>query len=56
MATAKDSSKEVKDFSNMMQSEAANGKDAKLKALAAKTAPVVQHQLDEITKIQAGLK
>lgn len=40
----------------LMQSEASSGKDADLKAFAAKTAPVVQHHLDEITKIQAGLK
>jgi len=40
----------------LMQSEAANGKDAELKAFAAKTVPVVQHHLDEITKIQAGMK
>ena len=40
----------------LMQSEASNGKDADLKAFAAKTAPVVQHHLDEITKIQQGMK
>jgi putative membrane protein len=40
----------------LMQSEASGGKDADLKAFAAKTAPVVQHHLDEITKIQASLK
>lgn len=40
----------------LMQSEASGGKDADLKGFAAKTAPVVQHHLDEITKIQAGLK
>jgi len=40
----------------LMQSEAANGKDTELKGFAAKTAPVVQHHLDEITKIQQGLK
>jgi len=40
----------------LMQSEAANGKDADLKAFAAKTAPVVQAHLTAITKIQAGLK
>lgn len=40
----------------LMQSEAANGKDADLKAFAAKTAPVVQQHLDKITKIQASLK
>jgi len=40
----------------LMQSEAANGKDADLKAFAAKTAPVVQTHLDAIMKIQAGMK
>jgi putative membrane protein len=40
----------------LMQSEASNGKDADLKAFAAKTAPVVQHHLEDITKIQQGLK
>ena len=40
----------------LMQSEARGGKDADLKGFAAKTAPVVQHHLDEITKIQASLK
>ena len=40
----------------LMQSEASNGKDAKLKAFAAKTAPVVQHHLKEIQKIHDGLK
>ena len=40
----------------LMQSEAANGKDADLKAFAAKTAPVVQMHLDAIMKIQAGMK
>lgn len=40
----------------LMQSEASSGKDAELKAFAAKTAPVVQMHLTEITKIQAGLK
>jgi putative membrane protein len=40
----------------LMQSEAANGKDAELKAFAAKTAPVVQMHLDHIQKIHDGLK
>lgn len=40
----------------LMQSEASGGKDADLKGFATKTAPVVQHHLDEITKIQASLK
>jgi putative membrane protein len=40
----------------LMQSEAANGKDAELKAFAAKTAPVVQTHLDHILKIQGSLK
>jgi len=40
----------------LMQSEARGGKDADLKGFAAKTAPVVQHHLDEITKIHASLK
>lgn len=40
----------------LMQAEAASGKDAELKAFAAKTAPVVKHHLDEITKIQAAMK
>ena len=40
----------------LMQSEATNGKDAELKGFAAKTAPVVQHHLDEILKIQGSLK
>src|ERR1700744_2100909 len=40
----------------LMQSEAANGKDADLKAFAAKTAPVVQTHLDAITKISDGMK
>src|ERR1700712_5851466 len=40
----------------LMQSEASNGKDAELKAFAAKTAPVVQMHLDHITKIQGNLK
>ena len=40
----------------LMQGEAASGKDADLKAFAAKTAPVVQTHLDAINKISAGLK
>jgi putative membrane protein len=40
----------------LMQSEAANGKDADLKAFAAKTAPVVQMHLDHIQKIHDSLK
>jgi putative membrane protein len=40
----------------LMQSEASGGQDPQLKAFAAKTAPVVQMHLGEITKIQAGLK
>jgi putative membrane protein len=40
----------------LMQSEASNGKDAELKAFAAKTAPVVQTHLDHILKIQGSLK
>jgi putative membrane protein len=40
----------------LMQSEAANGKDADLKAFAAKTAPVVQMHLTAILKIQDSMK
>jgi putative membrane protein len=40
----------------LMQSEAASGKDADLKAFAAKTAPVVQTHLDAINKISDGMK
>lgn len=40
----------------LMQDEAQNGSDEKLKAFAAKTAPVVKQHLDEITKIQATIK
>jgi putative membrane protein len=40
----------------LMQAEAQSGTDPELKAFAAKTAPVVQHHLDEITRIQANLK
>lgn len=40
----------------LMQSEAANGKDADLKAFASKTAPVVQSHLTEIQKISDSIK
>ena len=40
----------------LMQSEAANGKDADLKAFAAKTAPVVKMHLDAIMKIHTSMK
>lgn len=40
----------------LMQSEAANGKNAELKAFAAKTAPVVQMHLDHVLKIQGNMK
>jgi putative membrane protein len=40
----------------LMQSEASNGKDAELKAFAAKAAPVVQMHLTEIMKIHDGMK
>lgn len=40
----------------LMQSEAANGKDAELKAFAAKSAPVVQMHLDHIQKIHDSMK
>ncbi len=40
----------------LMQSEAGNGKDAELKAFAAKTAPVVQMHLTEIMKIHDSMK
>ena len=40
----------------LLQSEASGGQDPQLKAFAAKTTPVVQMHLEEITKIQAGLK
>jgi len=40
----------------LMQTKASNGKDAELKAFAGKTAPVVQHHLEKILKIQDGLK
>lgn len=41
---------------DLMNDEAKNGKDAELKAFAAKTAPVVQSHLDAITKIKDGMK
>jgi len=40
----------------LMQSEATNGKDAELKAFAAKTAPVVQMHLDAVQKIHDNMK
>ena len=40
----------------LMQGEAADGKDADLKAFAAKTAPVVKMHLDAINKIQSTMK
>lgn len=40
----------------LMNGEKENGKDAELKAFAAKTAPVVQTHLDKIKKIQSTLK
>jgi putative membrane protein len=40
----------------LMKEQAANGKDAELTAFAAKTAPVVQHHLEEITKMQSEVK
>lgn len=40
----------------LMQDEAANGKDADLKAFAAKTAPVVKMHLDAINKIHGSMK
>lgn len=40
----------------LMQNEAANGKDADLKAFAAKTARVVQMHLDAINKIHSEIK
>jgi len=39
-----------------MQAEAANNKDAQLKAFASKTAPVVQGHLTKITQIQSTMK
>ena len=40
----------------LMQDEASNGKDADLKAFAAKTAPVVKTHLDAINKIHGNMK
>ena len=40
----------------LMQSEATNGKDADLKAFAAKTAPVVQTHLAKIQQIHDSMK
>ena len=40
----------------LMQNEATNGKDAELKAFAAKTAPMVQMHLDAINKIHSEMK
>jgi len=40
----------------LMQDEASTGKDADLKAFAAKTAPVVKTHLDAITKIRTAIK
>ncbi len=40
----------------LMQGESSSGKDADLKAFAAKTAPVVQKHLDAINKISNNLK
>jgi len=40
----------------LMQDEANNGKDADLKAFAAKTAPVVKTHLDAINKIHGNMK
>jgi len=40
----------------LMQGEAANGKDASLKAFAAKTAPIVQMHLDAINKLHDSMK
>ena len=39
-----------------MQDEAKDGKDAELKAFAAKTAPIVQAHLDMINKIHDSMK
>nr|WP_294793113.1 DUF4142 domain-containing protein [uncultured Mucilaginibacter sp.] len=40
----------------IMNTEANGGQDADLKAFAKKTAPVVQHHLEEVTKIQKSNK
>lgn len=41
---------------NLMQTEASSGKDAALKAFAAKTATIVQMHLDAANKLQASMK
>jgi putative membrane protein len=41
---------------DLMNDEAKNGKDADLKAFAAKTAPTVKMHLDAINKIKDGMK
>lgn len=41
---------------NLMEEEAKDGKDAGLKAFAAKTAPIVKSHLDMIKKIKDGMK
>jgi putative membrane protein len=41
---------------NLMQTEAAGGKDADLKTFAGKTATTVQMHLDAANKLQAGMK
>jgi putative membrane protein len=41
---------------DLMNDEAKDGKDADLKAFAAKTAPTVKMHLDAINKIKAGMK
>jgi putative membrane protein len=41
---------------DLMNNEAKDGKDAELKAFAAKTAPVVQAHLDHINKIHDAMK
>jgi putative membrane protein len=43
------------DALKLMQGEAANGKDADLKAFAGKVAPVVQMHIDAINKIKGGM-
>ncbi len=43
------------DALNLMQNEAANGKDADLKAFAGKVVTTVQAHLDAINKIKAGM-
>lgn len=41
---------------SLLQDEAKNGKDPELKSFASKTAPIVQHHLDAINKIQSQFK